>query len=269
MYPDDLLMNTLARNSRLQFGASRPAFGSKSISSSGGKSSGPNRLSMRVLVVEDFELLRDSLVQGLKEAGFAVDAAGDGEQGMWHAANCDYDVIILDLMLPRLDGMTLLQKLRARNHQTSVLVLTAKDTSEDRVRGLDAGADDYLVKPFVFSELLARIRALIRRRYDAKSPIVKIGDLQIDTASRVVKRDGKRIDLSAREYALLELLAMRAGQVVTRTDIWEHVYNFNSSAESNVVDVFIAHLRRKLEGPGQSRLIHTRRGQGYVLGEAE
>jgi len=147
-------------------------------------------------------------------------------------------------------------------------VLTAKDTTEDRVKGLDAGADDYLVKPFVFSELLARIRALVRRKYDAKSPTVNIGDLQIDTAARVVRRGGKRIDLSAREYALLELLAMRTGQVVTRTDIWEHVYSFNSAAESNVVDVFIAHLRRKLEAPGQARLIHTRRGQGYVLEEA-
>ena len=223
---------------------------------------------MRVLVVEDFELLRDSIVQGLAEAGFAVDAAGDGEQGLWHATNCEYDVIVLDLMLPGLDGISLLEKLRANNRRTSVIVLTAKDTTEDRVKGLDAGADDYLVKPFVFSELLARIRALVRRKYDAKSPTVNIGDLQIDTAARVVRRGGKRIDLSAREYALLELLAMRTGQVVTRTDIWEHVYSFNSAAESNVVDVFIAHLRRKLEAPGQARLIHTRRGQGYVLEEA-
>jgi DNA-binding response OmpR family regulator len=223
---------------------------------------------MRVLVVEDFELLRDSIVQGLTEAGFAVDAAGDGEQGLSHATNCEYDVIVLDLMLPGLDGISLLEKLRANNRRTSVLVLTAKDTTDDRVKGLDAGADDYLVKPFVFSELRARIRALVRRKYDAKSPTVSIGDLQIDTAARVVRRGGKRIDLSAREYALLELLAMRTGQVVTRTDIWEHVYSFNSAAESNVVDVFIAHLRRKLETPGQSRLIHTRRGQGYVLEES-
>jgi two-component system, OmpR family, copper resistance phosphate regulon response regulator CusR len=223
---------------------------------------------MRVLVVEDFELLRDSIVQGLAEAGFAVDAAGDGEQGLWHATNCEYDVIVLDLMLPGLDGISLLEKLRANNRRTSVIVLTAKDTTEDRVKGLDAGADDYLVKPFVFGELLARIRALVRRKYDAKSPTVNIGDLQIDTAARVVRRGGKRIDLSAREYALLELLAMRTGQVVTRTDIWEHVYSFNSAAESNVVDVFIAHLRRKLEAPGQVRLIHTRRGQGYVLEES-
>src|SRR2546429_2417189 len=185
---------------------------------------------MRVLVVEDFELLRDSIVQGLTEAGFAVDAAGDGEQGLWHATNCEYDVIVLDLMLPGLDGISLLEKFRANNRRTSVIVLTARDTTDDRVKGLDAGADDYLVKPFVFSELLARIRALVRRKYDAKSPTVHIGDLQIDTAARVVRRGGKRIDLSAREYALLELLAMRTGQVVTRTDIWEHVYSFNSAA---------------------------------------
>ena len=225
-------------------------------------------ITMRVLVVEDFDLLRDSIVQGLSEAGFAVDSTGDGEQGFWHARNCDYDVIVLDLMLPRLDGLSLLRQLRSINARTSVLILTAKDTSDDRVRGLDLGADDYLVKPFVFSELLARIRALVRRRYDAKSPTVNIADLEIDTAARIVRRAGLRIDLSAREYALLELLAMRVGEVVTRTDIWEHVYSFNSSAESNVVDVFIGHLRRKLELPGQTRLIHTRRGQGYVLGES-
>src|SRR5262245_40008590 len=172
-------------------------------------------------------------------------------------------------MLPGIDGLSILKRLRKLQSPAHVLILTAKDTAEDRVNGLDLGADDYLVKPFVFAELLARVRALVRRRYDAKSPVITIADMEVDTAARVVRRAGKRVDLSAREYALLELLAMRAGQVVTRTDIWEHVYSFNSSAESNVVDVFIAHLRRKLEIPGQPRLIHTRRGQGYVLGESE
>ena len=223
---------------------------------------------MRVLVIEDFELLRDSIAQGLTEAGFAVDSSADGEQGLWYATSNQYDVIILDLMLPRLDGLSVLKRIREKDRRTSVLILTAKDTAEDRVRGLDVGADDYLVKPFVFAELLARVRALVRRKYDARSPILKIADMEIDTAARAVRRAGNVIELSAREYALLELLALRVGEVVTRTDIWEHVYNFNSTAESNVVDVYIAHLRRKLEGPGLPRLIHTRRGHGYVLGEA-
>jgi DNA-binding response OmpR family regulator len=222
---------------------------------------------MRVLVVEDFEVLRDSISQGLREAGFAVDEAADGETGLWHAESNDYDVIILDLMLPRLDGMTVLKRLRAGGRQTHVLILTAKDTSDDRVKGLDLGADDYLVKPFVFAELLARVRALVRRRYDVKSPLIRVADMEINTSTRSVHRAGQTVPLSAREYALLEFLAMRAGQVVTRTDIWEHVYDFNASAESNVVDVFIGHLRRKVERPGLPRLIHTRRGFGYLLGE--
>jgi DNA-binding response OmpR family regulator len=222
---------------------------------------------MRILIVEDFEVLRDSIAQGLREAGFTVDAAADGESGLWHAESNDYDVIILDLMLPRLDGMSLLRKLRSKNNQTHVLILTAKDTSGDRVKGLDTGADDYLVKPFVFAELLARVRALVRRRYDAKSPLIHIADLEIDTTTRSAKRGGESVELSAREFALLEYLAHRAGQVVTRTEIWEHVYDFNSTAESNVVDVFIGHLRRKIERPNLARLIHTRRGHGYMLGE--
>jgi DNA-binding response OmpR family regulator len=222
---------------------------------------------MRLLVVEDFDLLRDSLVKGLGEAGYAVDSAGDGENGLWMAQSNDYDVIVLDLMLPQLDGLTVLQRLREKNRGTSVLILTAKDATDDRVKGLDLGADDYLVKPFAFAELLARVKALVRRRYDVKSPVIKIGDLAIDQSARTVHRAGQRIDLSAREYALLEFLALRAGQVVSRTDIWEHVYDFNSSAESNVVDVFIAHLRRKIEREGSPRLIHTRRGQGYILGD--
>ena len=222
---------------------------------------------MRVLVVEDYDVLRDSITQGLQEAGFAVDAAADGEDGLWHAESNDYDVVVLDLMLPKLDGLTLLKRLRARGNRTHVLILTAKDTPADRVRGLDSGADDYLVKPFVFAELLSRVRALVRRRYDAKSPVLRVGDMEIDTTARAVRRGGRTVELSAREYALLELLAMRAGQVVTRTDIWEHLYDANAETSSNVVDVFIGHLRRKVERPGLPPLIHTRRGQGYVLGE--
>ncbi len=222
---------------------------------------------MRVLVVEDFEILRESISLGLREAGFAVDEAAEGETGLWYAQSNDYDVVILDLMLPRIDGLTILQKLRAAKKETHVLVLTAKDTSADRVTGLDAGADDYLVKPFVFAELLARVRALVRRRYDKKSPVIRVGDMVIDTTTRSVERDGSVVELSRREYALLEFLAVRAGQVVSRTDIWEHVYDFNSSAESNVVDAFIRLLRKKIERPHLPALIHTRRGHGYMLGE--
>jgi DNA-binding response OmpR family regulator len=224
---------------------------------------------MRVLVVEDYELLRESVVQGLQEAGFAVDACADGEEGLWLAESNDYDVIVLDLMLPRLDGLSVLKRLRAKGKGTHVLILTAKGTSEDRVNGLEIGADDYLVKPFVFAELLARVRALVRRRYDSKSPLIRVCDMEIDTAARRVRRGGEAVDLSGREYALLEFMALRAGRVVTRTDIWEHVYDNNSTAGSNVVDVFIGHLRKKVERPGMPALIHTRRGHGYVLGRGE
>lgn len=224
---------------------------------------------MRVLVVEDSQLLRQSLVEGLREAGFAVDAAGDGATGLWHARSGEYDVIVLDLMLPGLDGLSLLRDLRKTGFATRVLILTARDTTEDRVTGLDEGADDYLVKPFEFAELLARIRALVRRKYDLASPVVTVEDLEIDTRRRVVRRAGREISLSHREFAMIELLAARRGEVVTRTDIWQHVYDYDSPCASNVVDVFIAHLRRKIELDGLPRLIHTRRGHGYVLGGAE
>jgi DNA-binding response OmpR family regulator len=169
-------------------------------------------------------------------------------------------------MLPKVDGLTILKKLRSGGSMAHVLILTARDTCEDRVKGLNLGADDYLVKPFAFEELLARVRALVRRKYGNKSPVIRIEDLQIDTTDRVVNRGGERIELSSREFALLELLASRAGKLVTRADIWEHLYDFESAADSNVVDVFIGHLRRKIEREGLPRLIHTRRGHGYMLG---
>jgi DNA-binding response OmpR family regulator len=224
---------------------------------------------MRVLLVEDYELLRDSLAQGLREAGFVVDAAGDGENGLWHAQSNDYDIIILDLMLPGMDGLTVLKRLRQTNKRTCVLILTARDATADRVRGLDTGADDYMVKPFAFEELLARVRALVRRRYEAGNPVVRVADLELDTRAKTVRRGGREIELSAHQYALLEFLALRAGQVVTRTEIWEHLYDVNSSPESNVVDVHIAHLRRKIDRDDLPPLIHTRRGQGYVLGVSD
>jgi DNA-binding response OmpR family regulator len=223
---------------------------------------------MRVLLVEDYAPLRKAVAQGLREAGFAVDATGDGAEGLWYAQGSDYDAIVLDLMLPGMDGLTILRRLREAGRKAHVLILTAKGTLADRVQGLNLGADDYLVKPFAFEELLARVRALVRRRHDVGDPVLRVADLEVDTVGRVARRAGERIELSAREYALLELLALRAGEVVTRADIWEHLYEFDSAAQSNVVDVYIGYLRRKIERPGLPCLIHTRRGQGYVLGES-
>jgi DNA-binding response OmpR family regulator len=220
---------------------------------------------MRVLVIEDYGPVRQSIVQGLQEEGFAVDATGDGEEGLWYARTGEYDVVLLDLMLPKVDGLTILRRLRELGDSVHVLIVTAKDTLDDRLQGLDLGADDYLVKPFALKELLARVRALIRRKYEAKSPLVRVADLEVDTSRGVVRRAGRRIDLTAREYAIIELLALRAGQVVTRSTIWEHVYDFAADPNSNVIDVHILHLRKKLERDGLPRLIHTRRGVGYVL----
>ncbi len=223
---------------------------------------------MKILLIEDYAILRKSLTQGFREAGFAVTATGDGEEGLWHARAEDYDVIVLDLMLPGLDGLTILERLRSRGSAVHILILTAKDTLDDRVRGLDLGADDYLVKPFDFAELVARVRALIRRKYDAKSPLIRVCDLEVDTRARTVRRAGRAVALTAREYTLLEFLALRAHQVVTRTQICEHIYDFDSEVDSNVVDVYVGYLRKKLEHDGLSRLIYTRRGLGYVLGES-
>lgn len=221
---------------------------------------------MRVLLVEDYEPLRKSLEQGLSEAGYALDVAADGEEGLWYALGNDYDVIVLDLMLPVVDGLSILRKLRARKKDAPVLILTARDTVQDRVAGLDCGADDYLVKPFAFEELLARVRALVRRNYNKKSPRIVVEDLRIDLNTQQVYRGDRLIQLTAREYGLLEYLAVRAGEVVSRTDIWEHVYEFNSSAASNVVDVYVGYLRKKLQSEGEPSLLHTVRGRGYLLG---
>jgi DNA-binding response OmpR family regulator len=221
---------------------------------------------MRILLVEDYPPLQKSLAKGLREAGFAVDATGDGQEGLWYAMSNDYDVIILDLMLPKMDGLSILKKLREENKTNHILILTAKDTVEDRVTGLNMGADDYLIKPFAFGELLARIRALTRRSYIQKNPTLKVQDLHIDLNARRIWRADEEITLTSREYMLLEYLAMRAGQIVSRTDIWEHVYEFKSDASSNVVDVYIGYLRKKIEKNGAPPLIQTVRGQGYILG---
>ncbi len=222
---------------------------------------------MKILLIEDYPPLRKSLTRGLREAGFAVDATGDGEEGLWYAQSKGHDVIVLDLMLPKVDGLTILRRLRAENSPAQILVLTARDTLEDRVLGLNLGADDYLVKPFAFEELLARVHALVRRKYTTPSTVIRIADLEIDTVARRVRRGGRDIDLSAREYALLEFLSFRAGHFVTRTEICEHLYDFTAELNSNVIDVYVNHLRRKLEFGGKSRLLHTKRGMGYMLGE--
>ena len=222
---------------------------------------------MRLLLIEDYEPLRRSVAKGLREEGFAVDTAADGDEGLWYAESHAYDAIVLDLMLPRRDGLSLLAELRRKGGRQPVLVVTAKDTVGDRVRGLDLGADDYLVKPFAFEELVARVRALVRRRYDDPNPVLEVGDLAIDTAARRVRRGDEEIELTAREYALLEYLARRRGQVVSRTDIWSHLYNEQADATSNVVDVYVGYLRRKLDRPGEPSLITTRRGAGYVIGD--
>jgi two-component system OmpR family response regulator len=220
------------------------------------------------LVIEDYVPLAKSLGQGLREAAYAVDVASDGEEGLAFAQANPYDTIVLDLMLPKLDGLSVLRAVRA-NSQTPVLILTARDAVEDRVRGLDLGADDYLVKPFAFAELLARVRVLIRRRYQTAANTICVADLEIDTNARVVRRAGTNIVLSAREYALLEYLAARRGQVVARSEIWDHVYDFASDPSSNVIDVYIGYLRKKIDHEHALKLIRTRRGLGYSLGEDE
>ncbi len=219
---------------------------------------------MRVLVVEDEARVRGFIRRGLAEAGFAVDVACDGESGLELALLHGYDAILLDLGLPRRGGLELLRELRARGRTTPVLILSAREAVEERVRGLDAGADDYLAKPFAFAELLARLRALMRRG-TARASVLEVGDLRIDTAARRVERAGRRIELTAKEYALLEFLATHQGEVVTRTMISEHVWDMNFESFSNVIDVYIRYLRRKIDDPFPTRLIHTRRGVGYVL----
>jgi DNA-binding response OmpR family regulator len=220
---------------------------------------------MRLLLVEDSERLQRSLGAGLGEAGYALDITGDGEQGLWYAQSHDYDVIILDLMLPGLDGLSILQRLRSQGHQGHVLILTARDTVEDRVLGLSMGADDYLVKPFAFDELLARVQALARRRYGVKNPRLAIGPLEIDTLARTVRWHGAEVKLTAREYALLEYLAMRQGQVVSRSEIESHIYDEQVEPNSNVIDAAVYTLRHKLEQGQRPSIIRTRRGMGYIL----
>lgn len=213
--------------------------------------------------------MRLALVQGLGDEGYAIDAAGDGDQGWWLASHNTYDLAILDLMLPGIDGLEILRRMRAAGSETPVLLLTARDEIADRVKGLDQGADDYLTKPFSVDELLARIRALVRRRAGHRAPVVNVGDLAIDTASRTARRGGEVLDLAPREYALLELLAQHPGEVVSRDAITESLYAFGTDVVSNVVEAAVARLRRKLSPRGEPPLVHTRRGFGYLLAEED
>lgn len=206
-----------------------------------------------------------ALKRGLEEEGFAVDTAEDGEEADFKARGAGYDVVVLDLMLPKVDGLTLLRSWRKAGINMHILILTAKDTTEDKVRGLDLGADDYLTKPFQLEELMARLRALVRRRHQVKDPILRIHDLEIDTAARTVKRAGQAIHLTPREFALLQFLAFHRGKVVTRTMIWEHLYDEHDENTSNVVDVYIRYLRTKIDNNYEKKLILTRWGEGYMV----
>jgi DNA-binding response OmpR family regulator len=221
---------------------------------------------MRILVVEDSVRLQRTLGTALRRSGYAVDVVGDGDEGLWLAESNDYDAIVLDVMLPKRDGLEVLRTLRGRGRTTHVLLLTARDAVPDRVAGLAAGADDYLVKPFALEELLARVQALCRRAYGKKQPLLAIEDLEVDPATRTARRAGRRIELTAREYHLLEYLARRRGEVVSRSDIEAHIYDGQVDPMSNVVDSAICVLRKKLAVVSTSApLIHTRRGHGYIL----
>ncbi|MDQ6968602.1 MAG: response regulator transcription factor [Mariprofundaceae bacterium] len=220
---------------------------------------------MKILVVEDEERVAQFIQKGLKEEGHAVDVSYDGEDGGFLAEVNDYDLILLDVMLPKKNGISVCREIRARGIVTPVLMLTARDSVEDRVRGLDAGADDYLVKPFAFEELLARVRALLRRQSDSKTPTLQLADLELDPITRLVTRSGKAIRLTTKEYSLLEYLLRNANKVLSRTLIGEHVWDMNFDPESNVIDVYISHLRNKIDKGYDVPLLHTMRGQGYLL----
>jgi len=215
---------------------------------------------MRVLVVEDEPDLLQSLLKALREDGYAADGAAEGEDGLYKAQNYEYDAVVLDIMLPRIDGWELLHTLR-KTKKTPVLMLTARDAVRDRVRGLDTGADDYLVKPFDLSELLARLRALIRRSASQADSCIEIGNVVIDTAARTVRRQGEPVVLTAREYALVEYLAVHRGKLVTRTMLYDHLFDENDSTLSNLLDVHVSNIRKKL---GHD-FITTRRGHGYCI----
>ena len=220
---------------------------------------------MRLLVAEDHPTLAQSISEGLRKEGYAVDLAMRGDEALHLAQVNDYDGIVLDMIMPGATGWDIIKSLREQERMTPVLCLTARDGVEDRVRGLDAGGDDYLTKPFAWDELLARVRSVVRRGYRGNPTIIKVGDLEIDTSRKSVRRDGENIELSAREFTLIEFLGTRRDQVVSRTEIWNHLYDQNDQTTSNVVDVYIGYLRNKIDRNHDKKLIHTRRGHGYML----
>jgi DNA-binding response OmpR family regulator len=221
---------------------------------------------MRILLVEDERKISAYVKRGLEESGYAVDPAYTGREALDWAESAPYDLIILDILLPELDGLSVCRELRRRGDRTPVLMLTARDDVDDRVAGLDAGADDYLVKPFALRELLARMRALTRRAGEIpKSPILQFSDLTLDTRTHQVRRGGRRIELAAKEYAVLECLLREPEHVLSRTQIAEHVWNYDTYNQSNVVDVYIRNLRRKIDDSSEQKIIHTVRGAGYCL----
>jgi two-component system OmpR family response regulator len=220
---------------------------------------------MRLLIAEDDVKLATSLARGLRKEGYAVDVASSGDEALLQARVYDYDVVILDVMLPTQDGVAVCRTLREEGRWSAVIMLTARDGVDDRILGLDAGADDYLVKPFAYGELVARLRALMRRSPGERPPVLAAGDLELDPASRTVKRDGRSVELTAREFAVLEFMLRRAGQVVSRTDLLDHVWDRNYEGSTNIVDVYVGYLRRKLDRPSAPPLIRTIRGVGFAL----
>ena len=220
---------------------------------------------MRLLVVEDDTKLARALERGLQREGYAVDLAETGDDALSQASDNDYDAVVLDVMLPGRDGFSVCRAMRSSERWAPVLMLTARDQVGDRIRGLDAGADDYLVKPFDFGELLARLRALIRRGPSERAPVLEVGDLRIDPAARIVTRGGRQIELTVREFALLHFLAQRAGEVVSREQLLEHVWDNTEEGSTNVVDVYVGYLRNKLERPFRGKIFRTVRGIGFML----
>ena len=220
---------------------------------------------MKILLVDDSQRLLRSLGQGLKKLGYAIDLAGDGDTGLALAETYDYDVIVLDLMLPGLPGLEVLRRLRAQGRSAHVLILSARDRVEDRVRGLQLGADDYLVKPFAFEELCARIQALVRRRHQTKNPILKLGSVEIDAARRQVSRLGSVLRLTPSEYALLEFLAYQRGRIFSQEQLVEHLRRSDSEVSSNAIEVLVSGLRRKIHAQGEPPILRTRRGFGYFV----
>lgn len=222
---------------------------------------------MRVLLVEDERQLAHIIKKGLEEEGYSIDVAYNGEEGLYMVENLPADIVVLDILLPKVDGLSILSKIRKKGIKTPVLLLTAWDSLSDKIKGLDTGADDYLTKPFEFGELLARIRALLRRKVEVKEAVIRIADLEIDTASHEVKRRGRVIPLSAKEYAILEYMAYNKGRVITRTEITEHIYNESFDLDSNIIDVYINYLRNKIDKGFEKKLIYTVRGTGYIMKE--